>query len=104
MLGSKVRRDQWIASKWVGRDARHRRPRFITVGRRLWGAGAITSCEDELTAHAAFDEEWMFKTVEQAVEAFHKWDGDGEPEGWIRHTPSNRRRPDGDPSKETVRR
>lgn len=104
MLGSTVRRSQWHASKVFGRNAQHRRPRFVTVGKRLWGAGAITSCEDEQTAHAAFDEEWMYATFEQAVAAFKAWDGEGEPEGWIRHTPSNRRRPDGDPSQETVRR
>jgi hypothetical protein len=32
------------------------------------------------------------------------WDGKGEPEGWYRHPQSGRRRPDGDPAKEFVRR
>lgn len=32
------------------------------------------------------------------------WDCQGEPpDGWVRHTPSNRRRPEGDPSREIIR-
>lgn len=38
-----------------------------------------------------------------ALRALHCWDGSGDPEGWYRHKPSNRRRPDGDPSREEVR-
>lgn len=30
------------------------------------------------------------------------WDGEGEPEGWYRHSPSGRRRPGGDPRRECV--
>ena len=37
-----------------------------------------------------------------AVEAFQTWDGVDEPVGWYRHRPSNRRRTNGDPSKEYV--
>ena len=32
-----------------------------------------------------------------------KWDGTGEPEGWMRHPSSGRRRPGGDPAQEHVR-
>lgn len=39
-----------------------------------------------------------------AMKAFIQWDGEGDPVGWYRHRPSNRRRPDGDPTKEYVAR
>lgn len=39
-----------------------------------------------------------------AYVALHRWDGTGEPEGWYRHRPSNRRRPGGDPEQEYVMR
>lgn len=34
--------------------------------------------------------------------AFATWDGTGDPDGWIRHLGTGRRRPGGDPSKEYV--
>lgn len=37
-----------------------------------------------------------------AVAALIEWDGTGEPEGWIRHPMTGRRRPGGDASKEYV--
>ncbi len=30
------------------------------------------------------------------------WDGEGDPEGWVRHIETARRRPDGDPEREYV--
>lgn len=39
-----------------------------------------------------------------AFVALHLWNGEGEPEGWYRHRPSNRRRPGGDPEQEHVMR
>lgn len=38
-----------------------------------------------------------------ALRALHGWNGEGEPSGWYRHKPSNRRRPGGDPTREEVR-
>lgn len=37
-----------------------------------------------------------------ALRAFLEWDGTGEPVGWYRHRPSDRRRPEGDPTREHV--
>lgn len=41
--------------------------------------------------------------TQTALRALHCWDGSGEPVGWYRHKPSDRRRPDGDPAREEVR-
>jgi hypothetical protein len=43
-----------------------------------------------------------FQESSWALDALQGWSGEGEPEGWYRHKPSNRRRPDGDPTKEYV--
>lgn len=39
-----------------------------------------------------FDEEYMFERYERAERAAEEWISDGEPVGWVRHKPSNRRR------------
>jgi hypothetical protein len=36
------------------------------------------------------------------VRALREWDGNGEPDGWMRHPDSGRRRPDGDAAREYV--
>lgn len=43
-----------------------------------------------------------FADAGAAAVALGLWDGRGDPEGWVRHKPSNRRRPDGDPAREHV--
>lgn len=44
------------------------------------------------------------KGTRAALRALHGWSGEGEPEGWYRHRPSNRRRPGGNPDEEYVSR
>jgi len=47
---------------------------------------------------------WEFPDPTRAVAAMLAFDGRGDPaDGWTRHLPSHRRRPDGDPSREEVR-
>lgn len=48
------------------------------------------------------DDVFTYVDVAGAREALEAWDGSGEPGGWTRHQPSNRRRPGGDPSCEFV--
>jgi hypothetical protein len=36
------------------------------------------------------------------VRALHEWDGEDDPDGWVRHLNSARRRPGGDPAREYV--
>ncbi len=47
---------------------------------------------------------WDYDDLEAANEALHRWDPtkEAEPSGWVRHIPSYRRRPDGDPRREYV--
>ena len=50
-------------------------------------------------------ERYSYSTVAEAFVAFIHWtqkECEGEPTGWIRHQPSNRRRKDGDPNTEWV--
>jgi|SRR5579862_7181595 len=39
---------------------------------------------------------WCYESREEAEAALEAWSGSGEPDGWIRHPPSGRRRPSGD--------
>lgn len=48
------------------------------------------------------DDVFTYMRWQDAVAALEAWDGSGEPEGWVRHQPSNRRRPEGDPAWEYV--
>lgn len=81
----------------------HRRPLWlkdydaakpIGRGRLIVGDGDDDACRSDV---------WDYETFPQAYAALVKWNGDGEPDGWIRHMPSGRRRPEGDPSREYVR-
>lgn len=53
-----------------------------------------------------YDQIWEFADHDLAMFSVLDWKKagfEGEPEGWVRHRPSNRRRPDGDSTKEEVR-
>jgi hypothetical protein len=53
-----------------------------------------------------YDDHWCYKDRQNAVTAFFLWNPleTAEPEGWVRHPPSGRRRfPDGDPATEEIR-
>jgi hypothetical protein len=58
-------------------------------------------------------EEWCYDATGEAtaaewralaVLAFLRWDGSGEPDGWMQHPASGRYRDDGDPARERVGR
>jgi hypothetical protein len=51
------------------------------------------------------DERWTYAPGHflAAVAGMILWEPNFEPTGWIRHRPSDRRRPDGDPSREYIR-
>lgn len=72
----------------------------IAIRRSLCGGGQIIGGCDE---HGCSDV-WSYPFLTTAVLEFLVWTGDAgtEPEGWIRHQPSNRRRPDGDATREHV--
>jgi len=49
----------------------------------------------EIGDRAGYADRWCYHTVNDAARALLAWDGKGEPEGWHRHPPSGRRRPEG---------
>ncbi len=53
---------------------------------------------------ACYDEHWCYETQEAAERALSAWNpfDTPEPEGWIRHPRTGRRRPGGDASKEYI--
>lgn len=90
---------RWVVAERVLNDRRH-----ATVQPQMFGTGLLTVAYtidryDELT----FDECWTYPSVAAAVAALNAWEGWDPPDGWIRHKPSNRRRPDGDPAREYIR-
>lgn len=74
-----------------------------SVEARLLGQGSILRSK---TVEAwGWEEEWMYDKLDDAVLHLIIFDRgrSAEPDGWLRHTPSMRRREDGDPKKETIR-
>jgi hypothetical protein len=47
-----------------------------------------------------WNDAWCFRDIGAAFTAALSWDGEGEPDGWIKHPPSGRARPDGTPASE----
>jgi hypothetical protein len=62
--------------------------RYIAVEKMLFGGWALHVDNDEF-GHA---ETYSFNDYGFVMRAFHDWSGEGDPEKWIRHIPSNRRR------------
>lgn len=92
--------------------------RWITIEPLLFGRVAVKitnpqpddiaedgrSLSEEDFDRGFCDEEYTYPSMEAAWAAVLDWDGKGDPpDGWIRHKPSNRRRPSGDPAREEVR-
>lgn len=69
------------------------------------GQAYITAATAESDALGIYDECWTYASVPLAEAALDEWAGepDTEPTGWHRHQPSNRRRENADPARETVR-
>jgi hypothetical protein len=42
-----------------------------------------------------WEDAWCYPTLPAIAAAFFAWNGEGEPDGWIRHPVTGRRRPDG---------
>lgn len=74
--------------------------RFLAVSRMTFGKGRLYLCSNIWGP----DESYCYATYEQAISQMLKWNPDeqNEPEGWIRHLESGRRRPNGDPDQEYV--
>lgn len=76
--------------------------RFAYVVLILLGQAQICIGDENTCMHR-----YTYPDPESAIRAFVKWLSEDEvqeePEGWHRHQPSNRRRPDGDSTKEYIR-
>lgn len=78
--------------------------RVICLCPLMFGAAKITRAErppwrqhpdlEHEFSVVGYDEEWMYPAIANAISAYATWDGAGEPEGWYRHKPSDRRRPE----------
>jgi hypothetical protein len=73
--------------------------RYVAVLPLLFTWGVVVG---RVVDETGYDDRWCYSSLEAAVAYATVWDGDGEPEGWHRHPPTGRRRPDGDPTKEYV--
>ena len=73
--------------------------RWIGVKAQVFNAVLITGLDAVGAA-----EEYSYPDLVQALVAYTLWNfpDEPEPDGWIRHVPSNRRRPDGDVSREYI--
>jgi hypothetical protein len=71
----------------------------------LFGRAYVTVAGEDSDRMGVYDEVYTYETVAAALAALGRWDGEQgtEPDGWIRHQPSNRRREFGDPEREEVR-
>ena len=49
-----------------------------------------------------YEDRWCYKGLGEALQGFYAWDGTGEPDGWIRHPATSRRRPEGIPETEYI--
>ena len=74
---------------------------LFAVIRSIFGGGIVMGKDQS----GGYDHIWSYPILAEAILAFMEWDkaNDSEPKGWIRHLPSNRRRPDGDEEKEYVK-
>jgi hypothetical protein len=67
--------------------------RYACLMQLLFTTAIITGRWGDLDS---YDDRWCFETIPEAVNALDRWDGTGEPQGWIRNPRTGRRRkPDG---------
>jgi hypothetical protein len=62
--------------------------RWAAVAPFLATSGILTG---EVGNGWTYDQRWCYRSVTGAAAALEAWDGEGDPEGWHRHLPSNRR-------------
>lgn len=79
--------------------------RDLPGGRRLWLMPMLYGNLRLATGPAeglSFDDGWCYHDHDAAWRAALEWSGEGEPDGWVRHVFSGRRRPEGDAAREYV--
>lgn len=96
MLNWNAERKCWT----VGETETH----LVEVAPQLMGDAFI--CLTPKSCTGVYDERWDYQSLTFALLNVIAWQASGftgEPEGWVRHLPSYRRREDGDPSTEEIR-
>ena len=89
--------EQMIAGKRTSEPRRLENGIILVVYEQLFNSLLTLS---SLNWPHCYDNCWEYETYEQAIQIMNTWDGTGEPSGWIRHPPTHRFRPNGDPAKE----
>jgi hypothetical protein len=59
---------------------------------------SLSRDEHDVGSHSNY----CFHDVKEAWRSALGWDGEGDPEGWVRHIETGRRRPDGDAEREYI--
>lgn len=76
---------------------------WVVLRRMLLGNVRLSLCDRDPDDVSCFHSpNYCYHNVGRAILAVQEWDGEGDPEGWVRHIESGRRRPDGDASQEYV--
>jgi hypothetical protein len=88
-------RRQWWLHRRVLPDGR-----VLHLTPMLFGNLQLGLSQDAETQ--CFDGIWCYHDSDAAWRAVLGWNGHGDPEGWYRHNPTARRRPDGTPESEYV--
>lgn len=96
-----VKRDEGCERWWL-----YRRTladgRVLYLQQMLGPNSRISLSHDE--RDKGFHSNYCFHDSYQAWRSALGWDGEGDPEGWVRHIETARRRPDGDAEREYVNR
>lgn len=94
-VAKRIKRSQ----PYVGVRVSDDRSRIIALRESLTGCEIIAGCDE-----FGCNEVYSYDSMLAGAFAFTHWSGDrdSEPEKWVRHMPSCRRRPGGDPELEHV--
>lgn len=76
--------------------------RVAAVTPMTFGKGRLVMTERVRDWKWSYDDAWCYQTLQEAMDALAKWDGEGEPEGWFRNPRTGRRREGGNPAREYI--
>lgn len=99
-----------VEEHWLRLDLGTLYERVLDDGRQIdlcpMTFGKVRLCIGEAPcSEHGYEDGWCYEDPIGGLEAAESWDGEGDPPvGWHRHLGSGRRRPDGDPEREYVRR
>lgn len=80
---------------WLILENGYMKPRLLPDGRyaALWPLMyTVAIIRGQVGDRDGYDGRWCYRTGPDALAALDAWDGTGEPDGWIRHPKTGRRR------------